>query len=320
MNHREELAALVELARLGNMGKAASALSISQSTLSDTLARLEAAYGASLFERDRRGSRPTIYGEVVVEAAERALRLMDEAQREIGLIRGSASGRLAIGAEPGLVEPFLAPAIAEALRNHPKLSFRVKALDSSTLAEQVRDKRLDLFFGVRPDVATNALEVREIAALDVVPFVRPGHPLAYSQPHKLSTIMAYPIVQGPGPRWFGRQIAEAIRQENKSASTMPRDAAVIVNDFGLVRALVERTDAVGFATAAMLREDCARGTFVGLRLPPPRVVMGRIPIVIGTLAGRTLPPSALSFIAALEAIVTAALDSESVPGEAGSCA
>jgi hypothetical protein len=36
--------------------------------------------------------------------------------------------------------------------------------------------------------------------------------------------------------------------------------------------------------------------------------MHTIPIVVGTLAERTLPPSALSFIAALEAIVTRSLD------------
>jgi DNA-binding transcriptional LysR family regulator len=286
------------------MGKAAAALSISQSTLSDTLNRLESAYGVGLFERDRRGSRPTVYGEVVVAAAARALRTMDEAHREIGLIRGSDSGRLAIGAEPGLVEPFLALAITQSLKRHPNLRFRVRALDSSTLAEQVRGKRLDLFFGVRPDASTRGLKLREIGVVDIVPFVRPGHPLADGKPHPLHAIMAYPIVQGPGPRWLGRQIAEEIRREDAAAAATPLDAAVIVNDFGLVRALVQRTDAVGLATAPSLRDEIGNGTFVCLPLPPPRHVVHELPMVIGTLAERVLPPSVELFIETLVAIVS----------------
>ena len=142
MNHREELEALVELARLGNMRQAAERLGIAQSTLSECVTRLETLYGASLFERGRRGSQATVYGRIVIEAAERALRVMREAEREIGLVKGSASGRLAIGGEPGLIEPVLVPAIVQGLAAFPDLRYRVLALDSDTLVQEVRDKRL----------------------------------------------------------------------------------------------------------------------------------------------------------------------------------
>ena len=303
MNHREELEALTELAFIGNMRRAAESLGISQSTLSDVVTRLEAAYGATLFERDRRGSHPTVYGKVVVDAAVQALRLMDEAQREISLIKGSASGRLAIGAEAGLIEPYLTSAIARGLRRYPSLRFRVQAVDSSTLVHEVREKRIDFFFGIRPDVPTAGLLLREIGIVQAVPFVRPDHPLAGPAERTLGRIMAYPIVQGPGPRWFIRRIGEELSSEGGGDDPARRDAAVIVNDFGVVRAIVRETDAVGFATSAMLHAEVASGAFVQLRLPAAQATLLQLPMLIGTLIDRTLPPAAQLLIAELEAVV-----------------
>ena len=300
MNHREELEALTELAYAGNMRRAAEALGISQSTLSDVVTRMETAYGAPLFERDRRGSHPTVYGRVVIEAAAQALRLMDEAHREIGLIKGSAIGRLAIGAEAGLIEPYLTEAIASGLRRYPSLRFRLQALDSSTLAQELREKRIDFFFGVRPDVPTAGLQLREIGMIHALPFVRPGHPLATGS-HSLARIMAHPIVQGPGPRWFIRRIGEELR--NEAGNDARRDAAVIVNDFGVVRAIVRETDAVGFATSAMLHAEVASGAFVPLRVPAAQARLLVLPMLIGTLVDRALPPAALELITDLEEVV-----------------
>ena len=300
MNHREELEALTELGYAGNMRRAAEALGISQSTLSDVVTRMEAAYGAPLFERDRRGSHPTVYGRVVIEAAAQALRLMDEAHREVGLIKGSAIGRLAIGAEAGLIEPYLTEAIASGLRRYPGLRFRLQALDSSSLAQELREKRIEFFFGVRPDVPTAGLQLREIGMIHALPFVRPGHPLATGS-HSLARIMAYPIVQGPGPRWFIRRIGEELR--NEAGDEARRDAAVIVNDFGVVRAIVRETDAVGFATTAMLHAEVASGAFVPLRVPASQARLLVLPMLIGTLVDRALPPAAMELITDLEAVV-----------------
>ena len=303
MNHREELEALTELAFVGNMRRAAETLGISQSTLSDTITRLEAAYGALLFERDRRGSHPTVYGKVVVNAAAQALHLMDEAHREIGLIKGSASGRLAIGAEAGLIEPYLTSAIARALQRYPNLRFRLQAVDSSTLVHELRERRIEFFFGIRPDVPTAGLLLREIGTVHAAPFVRIGHPLAGPGERTLARIMVYPIVQGPGPRWFMRRVREELRAETGPDDSTRSDAAVIVNDFGVVRAIVRQTDAVGFATSAMLQAEVASGEFVQLRLPDAQSAILRLPMLIGTLPDRALPPAAQLFIAEIENVV-----------------
>ncbi len=303
MNHREELEALVELARVGNMRRAAEALGMSQSTLSECITRLETDYGAALFERDRRGSRATVYGHVAVQAAEQALRLMGEARREIELIKGSASGRLVIGAEPGLIEPFLTRAIARSLQRFPHLRYRLQALDSSTLVHEVREKRIDFFLGVPPDEPTGGLRLADMGVLYSAPFVRSDHPLtAHVGPLTLSEITRYPVVQGPGPRWLVRRIADALRTE---VGTVERrvNATVVVNDFGVVRALVRETDAVGFASRAMLAGAAEREAFVALAMPEIQRHVLHIPILIGTLQERALPPAADALIEELRAVI-----------------
>lgn len=305
MHHQAELEALVELARSGNMRRAADTLGISQSTLSEVLIRVEAAYGAPLFERDRRGSRPTVYGKVLVEAAARALDSLREARREIGLIKGAERGRLAIGAEPGFVEPFLAPAIARGLARNPELRYRVQATDSSSLVQDLREKRIDFFFGVLPDIATRGVALRQIGTAQALPFVRAGHPLAGVRRPTLAAVMSFPLVQGPGPRWLVRKVAEELRGSSAHEQAPARNAAVIVHDFGVVRALVRQTDAVAFAAAAMLTEQVARGEFVCLTLPAHQRALLRLSMLIGTLEERVLPPSALALIAELEQVVKA---------------
>lgn len=302
MNHRDELEALVELARIGNMRQSADALGISQSTLSDCITRLETAYGALLFERDRRGSRPTVYGKVVVSAAEQALRVIGEAQREIGLIKGSESGRLAVGAEPGLIEPFLTDAIVRGLARYPNLSYRLQALDSSTLVHEVREKHIDFMLGVTPDGPTGGLTMDAVGEVAAVPFVRRDHPLAARTDLSLQEILRFPVVQGPGPRWFSRRIGEELRQESGGREA-GGSVAVVVNDFGVVRAIVRQTDAVGFAIAAMLLDEFERRAFVALALPPQQQALLRFTVLIGTLDNRNLPPAANALIEELRGVI-----------------
>jgi len=302
VDHREELETLIELAHAGNMRRAAESLGISQSTLSEITTRLEAAYGAPLFVRDRRGSRPTVYGDLVVQAAARALRIMDEAQREIGLIKSSESGRLSVGAELGLIEAFLAPAVARGLKRYPKLRYRLQAADSSALVHELREKRIDFLFGTRPDVSIRGLSLRALGSADIVPFCRVGHPLAGDEPRELREIVRFPIAQGAAPRWLLGRVGEEL-ELGPGARTNLRDAAVIVNELGVIRSVVAETDAIGFVPYETVRAEIERGSFARIPLTPHQQEVMAIPMLIATLEERVLPPAALALIAELEEVI-----------------
>lgn len=95
------------IAETGSVTKAASQLGLAQPALTAQLQRIERALGGPLFERDRRGARPTALGELVLSRARVLLPAMkglqDEAARLAGATADDAMSRYRIGSVGGPV-------------------------------------------------------------------------------------------------------------------------------------------------------------------------------------------------------------------------
>ena len=79
------------IADTGSVTKAASQLGLAQPALTGQLQRIERALGGLLFERDRRGARPTALGELVLARARVLLPAMKGLQDEAARLAGGAS-------------------------------------------------------------------------------------------------------------------------------------------------------------------------------------------------------------------------------------
>jgi DNA-binding transcriptional LysR family regulator len=95
------------IAETGSVTKAASQLGLAQPALTAQLQRIERTLGGPLFERDRRGARPTALGELVLSRARVLLPAMKGLQDEAARLAGSGTdermGRYRIGASGGPV-------------------------------------------------------------------------------------------------------------------------------------------------------------------------------------------------------------------------
>ncbi len=95
------------IAETGSVTKAASMLGLAQPALTAQLQRIERTLGGPLFERDRRGARPTALGELVLSRARVLLPAMkglqDEAARLVGSGSDEAMSRYRIGTIGGPV-------------------------------------------------------------------------------------------------------------------------------------------------------------------------------------------------------------------------
>jgi len=95
------------IAETGSVTKAASQLGLAQPALTAQLQRIERTLGGPLFERDRRGARPTALGELVLSRARVLLPAMKGLQDEAARLAGSGSAdtmtRYRIGAIGGPV-------------------------------------------------------------------------------------------------------------------------------------------------------------------------------------------------------------------------
>jgi LysR family hydrogen peroxide-inducible transcriptional activator len=112
----KQLQYLVALSEAGHFGRAATAMNVSQSTLSAGLRELETLLGVTLVERNRRVVRFTALGEQVVA---RAIRLLAEAEGIAELVRAAGrplAGDLRLGVIP-TIAPFLLPRLLPSLRD-----------------------------------------------------------------------------------------------------------------------------------------------------------------------------------------------------------
>ncbi|MFI0373012.1 LysR family transcriptional regulator [Actinomadura sp. 1N219] len=95
------------VAREGSITKAAAALGLPQPAVAAQLRRIERTLGGSLFERDRRGSRPTALGELVLARAQVLLSTASGLREDVKLANARAGrgvpGRLRLGGATGRV-------------------------------------------------------------------------------------------------------------------------------------------------------------------------------------------------------------------------
>jgi DNA-binding transcriptional LysR family regulator len=97
-----QVEAFLEVARLGNVSRAAEALYVTQPTLTARLKNLEAELGEELFLRTGRGLRLTEAGRAFLPHAERALRALREGEVAVTELQRGEAGSLVVGAAPAV--------------------------------------------------------------------------------------------------------------------------------------------------------------------------------------------------------------------------
>ena len=124
------------------MTKAAEELYISQPAVSRSIKQLETQLGVSLFTRTHRGMQLSAKGgKVIFTEVERALVLLETAEKRISEITSSASGTLRIGASDTIFEYFLADKIVEFHEKYPSVKVDLVAdFTPDTIAKLKADK------------------------------------------------------------------------------------------------------------------------------------------------------------------------------------
>ncbi|MBE2269386.1 MAG: LysR family transcriptional regulator [Anaerolinea sp.] len=132
------------VAHEGSFSAAAERLFITQSAVSQHIKELEASLGQTLFERGWRGVSLTSSGEVLADYARQVFALIAEAETALTNVQALASGKVSIGATPG-VGVYLAPLWVQQFRaRYPKLTVSLSTGITSQIAADVLAHRIDL--------------------------------------------------------------------------------------------------------------------------------------------------------------------------------
>lgn len=175
----QQLEYLVAAAREPTFARAAQAVGVSASALSQGLAELERRVGIPLFASAGRGRVLTDGAGEVVRYAERVLAETGDLARRVAEQRTGHAGTLRVGMIDVAAVDLSSEALRVFRRERPDVELRLTVAPSGTLVEQLRRGALDLVVCVRPDDESGLAVIplyEEALAVYAPPGVRPGPP------------------------------------------------------------------------------------------------------------------------------------------------
>lgn len=209
LRNLDDLAVFVHVVERHSFSAAARDLHLAPKTVSKQIARLEQALGATLFERNTRNLRITSEGRAIAERARVALAVLEEVQELATGGSQELSGTIRLTAPTPFGRKFVAPAIHDFCRLHPRVGFDLR------LSDQVQDLYSgDLDLAIRMgELADSRLVARRVADNRRILAASPAYLKAHgspAQPEELERhnclVFAYPgLLQSTWPLRKGRR-------------------------------------------------------------------------------------------------------------------
>jgi DNA-binding transcriptional LysR family regulator len=175
----------------GSFSSAAESLHLAQPSLSEQIRRLEAELGSPLFARGGRGLELTEAGRLLRPHAERVIAAADEAAASVREVAKLEGGQLSFGTFGNAPYYLLSDLVQDFRSRHPKVRIRLTGLNSSTVAEAVREGRLEAGLIVLP-IDARGLEVRPVAQDETVFMSR--DPERLKEPMRIERLQDRPLI------------------------------------------------------------------------------------------------------------------------------
>lgn len=293
---RLKLRQLLLLLRLGetrHLGRAAEDLSMTQPAATRLLRDLEAAFGAELFQRSRRGMAPTAQGEALLRHARILVNGLGRAREELEDIGGGIAGRLRIGTLISTAPVLLPRAIARLKARAPGLRISVQEGTNDLLVAALARGELDLMLGrVLPEPEGAGLAYTVLYEEPFVVVAGRAHALAGRRRIALASLVDEPwILPPPGT---------AVRQEmdGRFAREAGRQPGNVVESVSLLtnQTLLEEGGMLGLLPEAAARHYARNGLLKVLPVELDRLVG---PVALITRAASAPTPAATEAIRVL---------------------
>jgi LysR family nitrogen assimilation transcriptional regulator len=185
-----KLEAFVKTIDLGSISRAAVALHLAQSALSQHLSSLETKLSVKLLVRTKQGVEPTAAGRVLYRHAQLILRGVDNAVQEVKAVSEGPSGRVSVGLAPYSFAAALAVPLIEAVHAAaPKIVLHVRENFGGILSEAIATGQMDL------GVLYTPVPLR---AVHVEPIHRERLWLATSKRAGLPEVVSFPALTDTG--------------------------------------------------------------------------------------------------------------------------
>ena len=160
MNFRH-LKFFVAAAESGQVSRAATQLSISQSAVTGAIKELESELGTSLFFRTAQGMEMTEAGRGFLASTREILEKLDLAKR-MAQRQSPAKGSISIAATYTVIGYFLPPHLDRLQHMYPNLDIRSSELNREGIEEGLLSNRFDLAVGLTSNIANSELKTKTL--------------------------------------------------------------------------------------------------------------------------------------------------------------
>lgn len=162
----KQLEYFVRVAELGSFTRAAIALDVAQPALSRQVRLLEVELHQNLLTRNGRGAVPTEAGKLLLAHGHGILHQVERAREEMGRVRGSLAGRVAVGLPSSVARVLTVPLTRAFRQQMPDATISISEGLSVALQESLVNGRLDIavLYNAQPstEVETSPLPEEEL--------------------------------------------------------------------------------------------------------------------------------------------------------------
>lgn len=167
-----------EVARAGNMRKAARDVGISQPALSKQIQALEDSIGLQLFYRSSKGLKPTSDGELVFGYCDKVFAYIHDLERALTERRTGDAGSMIIGSVNSIATYILPSYVRRFHQSYPEIRIKIMTTRSKAVLRGILEHKFDI--GLISATTTDARFVwRCIMKTPLVVVTSPNSPLAH---------------------------------------------------------------------------------------------------------------------------------------------
>jgi DNA-binding transcriptional LysR family regulator len=287
-----QLMTFVAVAEEGSFTRASERLHVVQSAVSAGIRKLERELGATLFDRSTHQVRLTDAGTALLPEARRTLAAAAAAREAVEEVKGGLRGTVALGTMQAQgMQSINVPALLRDFRvRYPGVAVTIRhAGGSSTMANQVREGRLDLAFVALPGRSWPGVTLTPLGSEPIALLVPTGHPMAKRSGVELADLADEALVDLPSG-WGTRMAIDRAF----AAAGAQRTVSFEVNDTASMIEFIRHGLAIGLLPASFVHG------LDGIVVVPIRHHVPQFTVAVASPSDRRLSAAALALLEAIQ--------------------
>lgn len=291
--HSRLLKTFLAVARHRNVTRAAEAVHLAQSSVSDQIQALEAELGTPLFTRSRSGLQLTAAGAALQPYAEEILTLTEEARGAVAMTVGQERGAVSIGALETIAAARLPAWLSRFGQAHPEIALRLSVAGTGDLLRKLEDGEVDVAFCFDNGEFDERFARRGISREPLILIAPAGEPPLPAD-EGLSILATRRFVVTEMGCVYRHLFDAAFATAGLAAPKLAAEAGSI----GAIARLVAAGTGLGLVPRLAVAETLARGEVIELSWPAPAQAANLAAELVMIWRRRRVQPPALKLLLA----------------------